>query len=167
MNSWVIVFPSVQRLQIHALTGKDHRMTEAKVFLFTVVIVGIVLLYVNWQSRVRPGGWMPEEAREQLNRERRVPPRINCATKVTVIAGLRTITGVTKDIAIGGILFTPSGPLSVGEPVHVKFDLPNGPQIEIPGAIRRKQGEHVAVQFDFITEQRALIQEWVDRQLRS
>lgn len=140
-------------------------MTEAKVFFFTVVVVGILLFYVYWQNRVRPGGWMPEEAREQLHRERRVPPRIKCATHVSIVAGRRTVTGVSKDVAIGGILFKPSAPLAIGEPVHVSFDLPDGPHIEIPGAICRKQGEHVAVKFDFLTDQRALIQRWVDRQL--
>lgn len=109
---------------------------------------------------------MPEEAREQLYRERRVPPRVKCTTNISIIAGRRTITGVTHDIAIGGVLLKPAAPLAIGEPVHVSLDLPNGPHIEIPGAICRRQGEQVAVKFDFITDQRALIQQWVDEQLR-
>jgi hypothetical protein len=142
-------------------------MTEAKVFVLTIVVVGILLIYVYWQNRVHPGGWMPDEARQQLHRERRIPPRIACVTNVAIVANRRTISGVSHDIAIGGILLKPSAPLLVGEPVHVSFDLPNGPRIEIPGAICRKQGEHVAVKFDVITQQRALIQQWVDQQRNS
>lgn len=142
-------------------------MTEAKVFVFTVVVVGILLIYVYWQNRVHPAGWMPDEARQQLHRERRVPPRIACVTSVSIVANRRTISGLSRDIAIGGILLKPSAPLSVGEPVRVSFDLPNGPHVDIPGAICRKQGEHVAVKFDVVTQQRALIQQWVDQQRNS
>src|SRR5512141_3220537 len=120
-------------------------MTETKVLIFTVVVVGILLLYVYWQNRVHPGGWMPEDARAQLHRERRVPPRINCETAISIAANRRLITGTSVNIAIGGVLLRASAPLSVGEPVSVSFDLPDGPHIEIPGAICRKQGEHVAV----------------------
>lgn len=140
-------------------------MAEAKVFILTIVVVGILLFYVYWQNRAHPAGWMPEDARQQLHRERRVPPRIKCATEVYIVATRRTVTGVTDNIAIGGLLLKPSAPLSVGEPVQVSFELPNGPRIDIPGAICRKQGERVAVKFDFITEQRVLIQKWVDQQL--
>jgi hypothetical protein len=139
-------------------------MTEAKVFVLTIVVVGILLIYVYWQNRVHAGGWMPNEAREQLNRERCVPPRIPCIISITIVANRRTISGLTKNIAIGGVLFKPLAPLSVGEPVHASFDLPNGPHIDIPGAICRKQGEYVAVKFDVVTQQRALIQKWVDQQ---
>ena len=142
-------------------------MTEAKVFVLTIVVVGILLIYVYWQNRVHAGGWMPNEAREQLYRERRVPPRIPCVTTITIVANRRTISGLSHDIAIGGVLLKPFAPLSVGEPVHVSFDLPSGPHIDIPGAICRKQGEHVAVKFDVQTQQRALIQSWVDQQQSS
>lgn len=139
-------------------------MTEAKVFVVTVVVVGILLFYLYWQNRVHPAGWMPDEAREQLHRERRVPPRIPCVTNVSIVANRRTISGESLNVAIGGILLKPSAPLSIGEPVQVSFELPNGPRVEIPGAICRKQGEYVAVKFDVITQQRTLIQQWVDRQ---
>lgn len=140
-------------------------MTETEVFLLTVAVVGILLLYLYVQNRTRSGNWMPDDARAQLHRERRVPPRIKCATEVSIAAGRRIITGTTVNVAIGGLLFKPSGALGVGEPVHVAFELPNGPKIEIPGAICRKQGEYVAIKFDFITEQRTLIQSWVDQQI--
>ncbi len=140
-------------------------MTETKVFLLTAVVVGLLFLYVYMQNRARPGGWMPEDARKQLYRERRVPPRIPCATEVSIAAGPRMITGTTVNVAIGGLLLKPSGALGVGEPVHITFELPKGPKIDIPGAVCRKQGEYVAVKFDFITEQRTLIQSWVDEQL--
>jgi hypothetical protein len=142
-------------------------MTEAKTLALTIVVVGLLLLYLYWQNRVHPAGWMPDDAQEQLRRERRVPPRIKCATQVSISANRRSVEGVTVNVAIGGILLTPSAPLSVGEPVHVSMDLPNGPHIEIPGAVCRKQGEHVAVKFDIDTEQRALIQKWVDLQQAS
>ncbi len=142
-------------------------MTETKVFILTVVAVGILFLYLYWQNRVHPGGWMPEDAREQLHRERRVPPRVKCQTAISILANRRVVTGTSVDIAIGGVLLHASEPLSVGEPVNVSFDLPDGPHIDIPGAICRKQGENVAVKFDFVTDQRALIQRWVDSRLAS
>lgn len=142
---------------------RDGPVTETKVFILTIVGVGLIFLYVYWQNRVHPDGWMPEDARTQLHRERRVPPRVACATDVSILAGRRTLSATSVNVAIGGILLKPSGALSVGEPVHVSFQLPDGPKIEIPGAVCRRQGEHVAVKFDFITEQRALIQQWVDR----
>lgn len=142
-------------------------MTETKVFLLTVVVVGLLLLYIYVQNRARPGGWMPENAREQLHRERRVPPRVKCAMPVSISAGRRVLSGTTENIAIGGLLLRPSGPLAVGEPVHVSFELPNGSKIDMPGAVCRRQGECVAVKFDFVTEQRTLIQSWVDQQVSS
>jgi len=139
-------------------------MSDAKVFLLTIAIVGVLMLYLYWQNRTPSARWMPEDARRQLHRERRVPPRVKCAIPVSLEASRRSLTGLTRDIAIGGVLLTPSAPLSVGEPVHVSFELPGGPRIDIPGAVCRRQGKHVAIKFDFVTQQRALIQQWVDQQ---
>ncbi len=140
-------------------------MADTKVLLFTLVVVALLLYYAYWQNRTRPGGWIPEAAREQVNRERRVPPRVRCSMDVLIRAGQRTVAGTAENIAIGGVLLRPSASLSVGEPVHVTFELPNGPCIDIPGAVCRKQGDNIAVKFDFVTEQRALIQHWVDQQI--
>jgi PilZ domain len=147
-------------------TIQDGPVTETKVFIFTVVAVGLMLVYVYWQNRVHSGAWMPEAARAQLQRERRVPTRINCVTDVSVIVGNYTVHATSVNIAVGGVLLKPSSPLFVGQPVHLKLDLPDGPRIEIPGVVCRKQGEHVAVKFDVITEKRALIQQWVDKSER-
>jgi hypothetical protein len=142
-------------------------MSDAKVLLLTAVVVGVMLLYIYWQTRARPGHWIPDDAREQINRERRVPPRITCEMNVYILAGSRSVSGVAQNVAIGGLLLIPSAPLSVGEPVHVSFELPKGPRIDIPGAICRTQGNSVAVKFDFVSNQRELIQKWVDQQLRT
>jgi hypothetical protein len=142
-------------------------MSDANVLLLTAAVVGVLLLYIYWQTRARPGHWMPDDAREQINREHRVPPRITCAMDVYIRAGNRSVFGVAQNVAIGGLLLKPASPLSAGEPVYVSFELPNGPRINIPGAICRIQGSSVAVKFDFVTDQRALIQKWVDQQLRT
>jgi hypothetical protein len=119
------------------------------------------LVYLSWRSRKHAGAWMPAEARRQMAQELRRPPRAPLVTTVEIRIQQGTVTGASRNIALGGMLLKPDGHLSVGQPVHVSFTLPDGPQIDISAVVCRRQGEHVAVRFDAQDKQRFLIDSWV------
>ncbi len=122
----------------------------------------VVVLYFVWRSHGKPHRSLPAEVQQQLHRELRRPPRVALATAVEIAAYQRNITGISKNVAVGGMLLTPSGRLSVGEPVQVSFVLPDDTHISIPGAVCRLQGDDVAIRFDAADKQRFLIERWVE-----
>jgi hypothetical protein len=64
------------------------------------------------------------------------------------------------------MLIVADGPLSVGEPVEIGFKLPDGPRINIPAVVCRKQSLALAIRFDVTDPQREVIQRWVETQVQ-
>jgi hypothetical protein len=133
--------------------------------LLVVAIAAAALFYVSWKPSRTAAPTMPQEAKQQLDRELRRPPRVDVNVHVEIRAFQRTVTGSTEKVAEGGMLLRPQGKLSPGEPVHVAFALPDGPAISISGAVLRRHGENVAIRFDATDKQRRLIAQWVEKQV--
>ena len=94
-------------------------------------------------------------------------PRILVRVPIEIDGYEKHLTGSSQNIAMGGMLIEADGPLSVGEPVQVGFKLPDGPKINIPAVVCRKQNPTLAIRFDVTDPQRELIQQWVESNLKS
>jgi hypothetical protein len=93
-------------------------------------------------------------------------PRVLLKMPVEINGYEKHLTGSSQNIAMGGMLIEADGPLSVGEPVEIGFKLPDGPKINIPAVVCRKQSLFLAIRFDVTDPQRELIQRWVESQLQ-
>ena len=67
--------------------------------------------------------------------ERRGAPRIPVETDVTLGGGGRVVSGVSIDVATGGIFVATYAPLPVGTRVSIRFRLPTG-QVVGAGLVR-------------------------------
>ncbi len=130
--------------------------------LVPAAAAGLLVVLFFWKSRRTPTVSTPTDLQQQVRREWRRPPRAPLSVKVEIAGYKHTVTGVSKNIAVGGMLLTPDGQLSVGEPVHVTFTLPDGTAIAIAGAVCRLQAGDVAIRFDATDRQRLLIERWVE-----
>ncbi len=130
--------------------------------LVPAMAAGALLVLFFWKSRKAPSSSATSDLQQQVRREWRRPPRAPLSTKVEIAGYKRTVTGISKNVAVGGMLLTPDGQLSVGEPVHVSFTLPDGTAIAIAGAVCRLQAGDVAIRFDATDRQRFLIEHWVE-----
>ena len=93
-------------------------------------------------------------------------PRITLRMALDITGYEKHLTGSSQNIAMGGMLIEADGPLSIGEPVQIGFVLPDGPQINIPAVVCRKQKPTVAIRFDVTDPQREIIQRWVEARLK-
>jgi hypothetical protein len=93
-------------------------------------------------------------------------PRILVSMPVEITGHEKRLTGSSQNIAMGGMLIVADGPLSVGEPVEIGFKLPDGPRINIPAVVCRKQSLALAIRFDVTDPQREVIQRWVETQVQ-
>lgn len=107
-----------------------------------------------------------KSARQHRPGRQGVPPRIILRLPVEIRGHEKQMKGSTQNIAMGGMLIEADGPLSVGEPVQIGFDLPDGPHISIPAVVCRKQNPTLAIRFDVTDPQRELIQQWVEAHLK-
>ncbi len=143
-------------------------MSDTIILFATVAILACAGAWLLLKHRPGGGGaWMPPEARAQLQKEHRRKPRVPLVTEVEISAFQRSVRGVSVNVAVGGMLLKPSAPLDVGEPVSLSFVLPNSVPVTMPGAVCRKQGAEVAVKFDPLANQRELIEDWVEQQVKS
>jgi len=62
-------------------------------------------------------------------------PRVHLATQVENLAGGQATAGHTGDISLGGILILSGETLEPRTQVRVRFDLPTGHHIDVPGEV--------------------------------
>jgi len=137
----------------------------ASVVIPALIFVAI-LMVVLWIYGPRKAAWIPADAQLQIKREARRPPRIPFKAPVTISShsGTDAIAAESQDLAIGGMMVKPAAPLSVGQPIHVSFDLPGHASIHIPAVVCRTVGtSSFGIRFDVTDKQTALIGEWVEQ----
>lgn len=143
-------------------------MSETTVLISTLFILAVIGGYILLHQRARTGGgWMPIEAQEQVHREKQRPPRLEFVTNVEIRAQSRKVQAVSLNLAIGGMLLKPSATLSVGEPVYVSFEMPNGGAVTMPAVVCRTQRDQAAIKFDVTATQRHIIEHWIEQQMRT
>lgn len=62
-------------------------------------------------------------------------PRIPLAARVENVAGGKALTGRTVDLSLGGILVLSNETLDANSTVQVRFDLPDGRRLDLPGEV--------------------------------
>jgi len=138
-----------------------------KILLPLVAAGRAIVFHLSGKAGKQPGATLPQDAQQQLRRELRRARRVGLVVPVKIKGYQHTMTGSTRDISGSGMLLTPEARLSIAEPVEVSFVLPEGPRIEIAGAVCRLQGSHAGICFDAADKQRLVIEQWIEQQSAS
>lgn len=113
-----------------------------------------VLVYMLVASR-------PNSAAQQ-----RQHPRMELAVPVDIHTFDDKHAGETKNISQGGMLLHAQAPVSISQPVRLKFTLPPQAPVEIPAVVTYKKGQQIGVRFDPTHHTRGEIEKWI-RETRS
>src|SRR5579884_3684971 len=80
--------------------------------------------------------------------QQRRHPRLELTVPVRIHTNEDLHEGETKNISQGGMLLKAQAPVSISEPVRLKFNLPAESaetQVEIPAVVTYKKGEQIGV----------------------
>ena len=108
-----------------------------------------VLAYMLLMSR--PGHGSPQ----------RRYPRLDLSIPVDIHTHSNKHVGETRNISQGGMLLQASAPISIAQPVRLKFILPAHTTVEIPAVVSFKKGERIGVRFDPTHYGRLDIERWI------
>ncbi len=108
-----------------------------------------VLVYMLLASRPNSGA------------QQRRHPRMDLAVPVDIHTHDNKHMGETKNISQGGMLLHAQAPVSISQPVRLKFTLPPQAPVEIPAVVTYKKGQQIGVRFDPTHHTRAEIEKWI------
>ena len=108
-----------------------------------------VLVYMLLASRPNSGA------------QQRRHPRLDLAVPVDIHTYDDKHLGETKNISQGGMLLHALAPVSISQPIRLKFTLPPQSQIEIPAVVTFKKGQQIGVRFDPTHYGRSDIERWI------
>jgi len=117
--------------------------------IVAAVIAAAVLGYMLLASR--PG---------RASQQRRYPRR-----EVTIPVHIHTEDdrheGESRNISGGGMMLQAQAPVSISQPVRLKFTLPSETPVEIPAVVSYKKGEQIGLRFDPTHHTRSDIEKWI------
>ena len=108
-----------------------------------------VLVYMLLASRPNSG---PQQRRY---------PRLELAVPVDIHTHDDKHLGESRNISQGGMLLQAHAPVSISQPVRLKFTLPAQRQVEIPAVVTYKKGAQIGVRFDPTHHERVSIEKWI------
>lgn len=108
-----------------------------------------VLVYMLLVSRPNAG---PQQRRH---------PRMALTVPIAIHTHDDKHFGETRNISLGGMLLEAPAPVSIAQPVRLKFTLPPQAPVEIPAVVTYKKGEQIGVRFDPTHYTRAEIEKWI------
>ena len=108
-----------------------------------------VLVYMLLASRPNSGA------------QQRRHPRMDLAVPVDIHTHDNKHLGETKNISQGGMLLQAHAPVSISQPIRLKFTLPPEAPVEIPAVVTYKKGLQIGVRFDPTHHTRADIEKWM------
>lgn len=108
-----------------------------------------VLVYMLLASRPNSGA------------QQRRHPRMELAVPVDIHTFDDKHAGETKNISQGGMLLQAQAPVSISQPVRLKFTLPAQAPVEVPAVVTYKKGQQIGVRFDPTHHTRAEIEKWI------
>ena len=108
-----------------------------------------VLVYMLLASRPNSGA------------QQRRHPRLDLAVPVDIHTFDDKHAGETKNISQGGMLLQAQAPVSISQPVRLKFTLPPQAFVEIPAVVTYKKGQQIGVRFDPTHYGRNEIEKWI------
>lgn len=108
-----------------------------------------VLVYMLLASRPNSGA------------QQRRHPRMDLAVPVDIHTFDDKHAGETKNISQGGMLLQAHAPVSISQPVRLRFTLPPQAPVEIPAVVTYKKGQQIGVRFDPTHHGRNDIEKWI------
>ena len=88
-------------------------------------------------------------------------PRLELNVPVDIHTHSNKHVGETRNISQGGMLLQVSAPMSIAQPIRLKFTLPAQTAVEIPAVVSYKKGEQIGVRFDPTHYGRLDIERWI------
>ncbi len=108
-----------------------------------------VLVYMLLVSRPNSGA------------QQRRHPRMELAVPVDIHTFDTKHAGETRNISQGGMLLQAQAPVSISQPIRLKFTLPPQAFVEIPAVVTYKKGQQIGVRFDPTHYGRTEIEKWI------
>lgn len=108
-----------------------------------------VLVYMLLVSRPNSGA------------QQRRHPRLQLSVPVDIHTIDTKHAGETRNISQGGMLLQAQAPVSISQPVRLKFTLPPEAFVEIPAVVTYKKGQQIGVRFDPTHYGRTEIEKWI------
>ncbi len=133
----------------------------------TMCIAGAVIALVLYVF-LREGRRAQDGSQTQLlmAKEVRRHPRVALAVPVEVHTAERRLHATSQNISPGGMRLRVEAPLSIAQPIELRFTLPDAPAIRIPAVVSRKHGDMIGVRFDPTHHERFRIESWVEASAR-
>ena len=88
-------------------------------------------------------------------------PRLDLTVPVRIHTSEELHEGESRNISQGGMLLHARAPVSIAQPVRLKFTLPSETQVEIPAVVTYKKGEQIGVRFDPTHHSRLDVERWL------
>jgi hypothetical protein len=117
--------------------------------ILCATIAVAVLVYMLLVSRPNSGA------------QQRRHPRMDLAVPVDIHTHDDKHLGETRNISQGGMLLQTQAPVSISQPVRLKFNLPAQAPVEIPAVVTYKKGQQIGVRFDPTHHTRTEIEKWI------
>jgi hypothetical protein len=117
--------------------------------ILCATIAVAVLVYMLLASRPNSGA------------QQRRHPRLDLAVPVAIHTNDDKHLGETKNISQGGMLLHALAPVSISQPIRLKFTLPPQAPVEIPAVVTFKKGQQIGVRFDPTHHGRSDIERWI------
>ena len=123
--------------------------------ILCATIAVAVLVYMLLVSRPDSGA-----------RQRRYP-RMELTIPVDIHTHDDKHLGETRNISLGGMLLHAHAPVSISQPIRLKFTLPPQAAVEVPAVVTYKKGQQIGVRFDPTHYTRAEIEKWIELRNRA
>lgn len=121
----------------------------------SAAVAAAVLAYMLLASR-------PDRASQQ-----RRYPRLDVSVPVHIHTEYARHEGESRNISQGGMLLQAQAPVSIAQPVRLKFTLPSDTSVEIPAVVSYKKGEQIGLRFDPTHHTRVEIEKWISQSRNS
>ena len=118
-------------------------------------IAAAVLVYMVVVSRAKSGANV------------RRHPRVDVSVPVHIHTDDNRHVAESQNISHGGMLLNTHAPVSIAQPISLKFTLPHEVPVEIPAVVSHKKGKQIGVRFDPTHHRRLTIEKWIQEEVKA
>jgi hypothetical protein len=93
-------------------------------------------------------------------------PRLSLSIDVKVRCSSEVLVLRSQEIGAGGMALENASKLSVAQPVHLSFILPEGPELKLDAVVWWKRDHRVGIRFDMRDGAWRQVEQWVQQQLK-
>jgi hypothetical protein len=105
--------------------------------------------------------YMLLSSRPNSGKQQRLHPRLDISVPVDIQTNDEKHLAASKNISQGGMLLQGHAPVSISQPIRLRFTLSAELPVEIPAVVTYKKGEQIGVRFDPTHYRRADIEKWI------